>query len=316
MAQTTIPATLPLQWKFPDVIDNTLRSSFRKCETYWMYSSINKIKPNSPSLHLHAGGAFAKGIEETRRAFYERNESSEDAIAIGVNALLTFWGDFYVEDTSNKSCERMVQGLLSYFDQYPLETDSIKPYYNPENESYGIEFSFALPIPDEDGNPLLHPETGDPLLYAGRFDMLGDMQGVLFVTDEKTTGQLGNSWLKQWSLDSQFTGYCWAARQYGLPVAGAVIRGISFLTNGNGHAECIIYRPEWQTDRWLVELRRDVRRMIHAFKTRDISQALDKAICGNYGGCSFSMLCESPTPDAWIPIHYEINQWNPLHKED
>lgn len=313
-----IMAEVPLQRSFPAVIDNTNRSSFRKCETYWQYANINRIKPATPSIHLHAGAAFAKGIETVRRAFWESKASPADALALGIHALITHFGDFVIDEGHNKSCERLCQALISYFDQYPIDADSIQPFHNVEADTYGIEFSFAITIPDDDGSPILHPDSGDPLIYGGKFDMLGVRDNVLFVTDEKTTSQLGNAWLKQWSLDSQFTGYCWAAQQYGYPVAGAIIRGISFLKNGNGHAEAVIFRPQWQIDRWLNELRRDVKRMIELYKNPQlgVSMAIDKSICGNYGGCGYSMLCESPNPESWIPLHYAKNTWNPLAVEE
>lgn len=321
-------AEVPLSRSFPEVIDNTCRSSFRKCEKYWEYANINRIKPATTSIHLHAGAAFAKGIEMTRKAFYAEKRSAEESLAIGVEALIKAYGDFETHEDSPKSCERMVRGLISYFDNYQLEHDYIKPFFSPESNNYGIEFSFAIPIERADGSPILHPDTGNPLLYAGRFDMLGEADreqfpspagcGALFVCDEKTTSQLGDSWRKQWSLDSQFTGYCWAAKSFGFNVAGAVIRGISFLKNGNGHAEALIYRPEWQIARWHAELVRDVDRMIESYKSggETTSMALDKGICGNYGGCAYGLLCESPNPDNWIPLHYAKNTWNPLHKEE
>jgi len=309
------PLEVPLKWHFPEVIDNTARSAFRKCEQYTVYQTFNKIKPATPSIHLHAGAAFARGLEMTRRAFYEDKLDAETALAKGLEALIIFYGDFNAPEDSVKSCERMAQGLISYFNQYPLATDYIKPYYMQHSDAYGIEFSFAIPIEDN-GVPLLHPETGNPILYAGKFDMLAEKEGVLFVEDEKTTSQLGNSWLKQWDLDSQFTGYCWGAKSYGLPVAGAIIRGVSFLKASNGHAEAVIFRPQWQIDRWHKELVRDVKRMLEIYKTREYSMALDKSICGNYGGCSFEMLCTSPNPEQWIPINFVENTWNPLHKEE
>lgn len=322
-----IPAELPLQWSFPEVIDNTCRSSFRKCETYWMYQTINRIKPASPSIHLHAGAAFAKGMEVTRKSFYELGLSADESLVSGINALITAYGDFEPPEGSNKTCEKMTSGLISYFDRYRLGEDFVEPYRVPSSASRGIEFSFSLPIEDEDGKPILHPETGNPILYAGRFDMLGTVvgdaslglaKGTHLIVDEKTTSQLGQSWRAQWALDSQFTGYVWGARSQGLNIIGALIRGISFLKSGHGHEEVVIFRPEWQIERWHRELVRDVKRMLavyHAGKSA-VSQALDKGVCGNYGGCSFNLLCESPNPENWIPIHFAKNTWNPLERGD
>lgn len=322
---TTTELQLPLKRSFPELIDNTCRSAFRKCEKYWYYQNILRIKPAEPSIHLHAGGAFAKGLEIARRSYYEQGMSSEDAIAQGVIAATSFWGDFPEYEHSNKSLSRTLAAIPYYFSVWKLEEDFIRPYVSGTGP-HGIEFSFALPIEDENGNYILHPDTGNPVLYGGRFDMLavvdsdtlpGAGRGTIFVEDEKTTSQLGDSWRKQWNLDSQFTGYCWAARSYGLPVAGAIIRGISFLKNGNGNAEAIVFRPEWQIARWHKELVRDVKRMIELYRQGDddVSMALDKSICQNYGGCSYSILCESPNPDNWIPLHFVENTWNPMDKE-
>ena len=146
---------------------------------------------------------------------------------------------------------------------------------------------------------------------------VGNSNGAVFVCDEKTTSQLGQSWVNQWRLDSQFTGYVYAAKSSGYNVAGAVIRGISILKDKYGHAESVQLRSDWELIRWRREFTRDVKRMIERFNAgqESVSIALDKGVCGNYGGCSFSRLCESPNPDAWIPVEYIKNTWNPLHKE-
>lgn len=318
---------LPLQPSFPEVIDNTCRSAFRKCQTYWWYQNIFKIKPARPSIHLHAGAAFARGLEIARIAYYHDKLSPEDAVAKGVEALITAYGDFDAPPDSTKSCERMVMGLISYFERYPLNEDYLRPYEAPDGD-LGVEFSFSLPIEDESGQPLLHPDTGNPLLYAGKFDMLAvptpgsfpvPVDGsALFICDEKTTSQLGESWRNQWRLDSQFTGYVWGAKSFGFPVVGAVIRGVSFLKSKNDHAEVIIQRADWEIARWKRELVKDVQDMIWLYKSGQdsISMALDKGVCASYGGCAFSTLCESRNPENWIPLHYVKNLWNPLERAD
>ena len=64
---------------------------------------------------------------------------------------------------------------------------------------------------------------------AGRALRFGQMGEGLYIEDDKTTSQLGSSWGAQWDMRSQFTGYAWAARQSGLPIAGIIVRGISIL---------------------------------------------------------------------------------------
>jgi hypothetical protein len=292
---------------FPELIDNTMREAYFVCPTKFWRSFACGLAPIQPSVHLHAGAAFARGLEVTRRAFFEQKLDARTSIGLGIKALLEFYGDFEPPHDSNKTATRMAEALVSYFQQYPLETDYLKPFITPNGQP-AIEFTFAGEIPG-----VQHPVTGNPLLYGGRFDMLAVKDGVLFVDDEKTTSQLGATWAGQWELSSQFTGYCWGAKQHGFPVAGAIIRGISILKNNFGHAQAITYRPQWQIDRWLEQLRRDALRMIESWKTDTWDYALGSA-CSMYGGCAFKLLCTSPNPADWIGTNYTHRIWDPMHK--
>lgn len=296
---------------FPSVIDNTARSQFITCPTKWAYSNCYNIAPKAGSIHLHAGGAFASGLEYTRKAYYDEGLSPAEAIKKGTEQLLAFYGDFECPEHINKTKSRMMEALWEYFSEYPLGKDPVVPLKSASGK-HAIEFTFSVPL------PITHPETGDPLLYAGRFDMLGVHQDTLYAVDEKTTSQLGKSWLDQWDLDSQFTGYCWAAQQYNFPVGGAIIRGISILKDKYGHAQAIIHRPQWQLDRWYENLLWNINDMIMTYERlceqSSIKMALDKAVCAQYGGCSYLSLCKSPTPERWIEIDYSPRNWNPLHK--
>ena len=301
---------MPTPLPFPELIDNSALSSFKKCPKDWYYSSLRAITRVGGNIHLHAGGAYAAGLEHARKAYYDDNLPPDDAIAAGLDAFIRYWGDTDPLHETAKSFDRMFYALLEYFEEYPFETDIIKPHKLATGK-HGIEFTFAIPLPG-----VLHPQTGNPILYGGRFDMLAERDGVVFVEDDKTASQLGAQWSRNWLLDSQFTGYCWAAREYGRPVAGAIIRGISILKNGYGHAQSIVYRPDWQIDRWLETTQHYVKMMIAYWEQGVFPPILDKHSCNSYGGCGYHMLCESPNPEAWVASHYEPRVWNPLAKGD
>lgn len=294
---------------FPELIDNSAISSFRKCPKDWYYSSLRQITGKGGNIHLHAGGAYAAGLEAARRAFYEQHLPEDQAISEGIKALTVYWGEFEAPENSPKTYDRILCAMLEYFAQYPMETDIIKPFINAAGKA-SVEFSFAIPL------EVSHPVTGNPILYGGRFDMLGVRDGVLFVEDDKTASQLGAQWNRNWILDSQFTGYCYAAQRYGFPVAGAIIRGVSILKNGFGHAQAIVYRPDWQLRRWYDNLCLTIEDMISAWKRNVYLLTLDKHACNSYGGCGYSKLCESPEPERWIEFDYEPKHWNPLAKGD
>lgn len=293
--------------KFPEYIDNSMRSAFVKCPENWARAYLSNLEPKGGSIHLVAGKAFARGLEVARRKFFDENETSDMAIVAGIIAMREEFGTFEVpERFTQKGPDNLAKAIVDYFDEYPLEPNPIKPHRLANGKSC-VEFSFALPL------EINHPETGNPLLYAGRFDMLAEYQDTLFAVDEKTASQLGQQWANNWDLDSQFTGYIWAARQYGYPVSGAVIRGVSLLKTGFGHAQHIIYRNDFHFDQWLDNLYDNIENMIRYWNRGWFPKALDKSACNSYGGCSFRKLCSSPNPDAWIAMDYEPRTWSPLN---
>lgn len=298
------------KYQFPILLDNTALSSFKKCPQDWHYSTIRQITRRGGNIHLHFGGAFAAGLEATRRAYYDNDHSEELALKYGIDKALEFWStkaDDMPEGLA-KNADTLIGALFAYFIEYPLASDFLKPYKQADADSSCIEFTFSIPL------DIRHPTTGDPILYGGRFDMLAQRDGVLFVEDDKTASQLGSQWMRNWLLDSQFTGYCWAAHQYGFPVAGAIIRGVSILKNGFGHAQSIVYRPDWQLERWLETTTTLIQQMILMWERNSHYPVLDKHACNSYGGCGFHQLCESPNPESWIAMDFEPRIWSPTSK--
>lgn len=293
---------------FPLAIDSTMLGTFRSCPIKMYRSYIEHWKPGTESVHLVAGGAFAQGIEEARRAFYEQNLDAADAVAIGLEALIRKYGDFECPPDSAKSLERTAGALEFYFSSYPLGTDGANPITFGDGRR-GIEFSFAQPL------PINHPVTGDPLLYTGRADMIAEFAGGVYVFDEKTTSSLGASWSKQWEMRSQFTGYSWAAREAGIPAAGTIIRGVSILKTKFDTQQAITYRSDYEIDRWLEQSCRDIERMIEAWKSDQWDYNLDHT-CAEYGGCGFVQPCKSPDPRAWLEMYFVPRVWDPLARQE
>lgn len=294
---------------FPTVVDSTLVSTFRSCPQKAFRQYFEHWKPGEQSVHLVAGKAFAAGLEVAREAFYVKHESAEDAVAAGVAALWLEYGDFEQPEDSPKGPLRMAGALESYFSQYPLGADGATPHLF-KGARHGIEFSFMEPLPS-----VRHPETGDPLLYSGRADMVCDAFGGLFLYDEKTTSKLGPSWLKQWDHRSQFTSYCWGLRGHGYQPTGIVVRGVSILKDAYGHAQVVTYRAGWEVDRWLQQVERDLLRMIECWQSGYWDYNLDHA-CGEYGGCSFVRVCKSPNPEQWLPVYHHRRRWDPVTRTE
>ena len=293
---------------FPNTFDSTMLGAFRSCPQKMFRTYVQHWKPKSESVHLVAGGAFAKGIEVARKAYYEQGASQEDAVAHGLQALLLAYGDFDCPADSAKSANRMAGALEFYFDNYPLDGASAVPVRFPSGK-LAIEFSFAEPL------DIVHPVTGDPILYTGRADMIAEFCGGNYAVDEKTTSSLGASWGKQWEMRSQFTGYQWAANKVGLNVQGTLVRGVSILKTKYDHLQHVTYRSPYEVDRWLDQTHRDIKRAIAMWEAGYWDFSLDHA-CAEYGGCSMVNVCKSNEPEAWLPMYFTQRVWDPLARRE
>ena len=293
---------------FPTVLDSTLVAAFRSCPRKFYLQYMEHWKPKTLSVHLVAGAAFATGLEKAREAFFVNGMGEEDSLAIGMIALTEAYGDFECPEDSAKSCTRMLGALEYYMSQYPMSTDQARPHRISAEKS-GIEFSFAEPI------DATSPETGDPILYVGRMDMIVDYAGGLFGEDDKTTSSLGASWSKQWDLRSQFTGYTWGCKQAGLPLQGFLVRGVSILKTKYETQQALTYRPQWQLDRWYQQLLRDVDRMKVMWEEGYWDYDLDHA-CTEYSGCVFRQCCLTAEPALWLETGFERRKWDPVTRTE
>lgn len=302
--------------QFPPVLDSTLVNDWRSCNRKGFFSGFRKLKPKGISIDLHAGGAFARGLEATRRAFYEHGQPANQAVEFGVFALLREYGyPQHNKPDTNKTFDRMAGALVAYFDQYPLGSDYLQPALIAGKPA--IEFSFAIPL-DEWG--LFHPETNDPLIFAGRADMVAQYKNSFYIEDEKTCSQLGESWGKKWELRAQFMAYNWAALRMGVDVAGTIVRGICILKNDTKFAEALVRRNDLLLARWEAQTKRDITSMLNHYRwlrdsdftaTDIFNYSLGDA-CESYSGCPYRELCLARDIEPYIAADYEENTWNPL----
>ena len=297
-------STITLPEEFPRAWDSTIHSAWKGCKHKWWRKHVLGLKSKGSSIHLHAGGAFAHAVETVRKAYYAKGFSAEDSVALGIDALARKWGlDPLVTDDHNKSLPNMQYALIKYFDHHQLGVDRLIPHQLSTGPAIEVNFAFPLPIN--------HPDTGEPILYCGRFDMLANDSGLLWVVDEKTTGQLGATWSSKWELRAQFIGYALGAQMYGVKVAGAIVRGIALYKNDVGFAEAIVQRPQWMIDEWIETLYSDINDAINYWKLQKFPKVFDDT-CNAYGGCPFHRLCTTPNPEPFIEAYYEIDHWNPL----
>ena len=104
---------------FPIVVDNSMRETLNRCQkaAYWAYE--RGLRPVGPvSIDLHAGSAFAKGLEAARRAYLSVQTSALDAVDIGVEVAFEAYGDYVQAPTkfpSAKTRARIGGAIAAYF---------------------------------------------------------------------------------------------------------------------------------------------------------------------------------------------------------
>jgi hypothetical protein len=234
--------------------------------------------------------------------------SFDDARCAGISAFIDFWGDFEPQaENEVKTFENVLTAWLEYFDAYPPEEDPFKPFTRTDGGAM-IECTFAIPL------PILHPDTGEPLYYGGRYDMLATSGALNYVQDEKTSKRIDPNWSKLWQMRAQFIGYVWAARQYGFDVYGYVARGIIIHKNDSVHVQAIAGVPQWRIEHWYNQMLRQVQRLVDCYKENYFDFAYGEACFAYFKPCIFMPLCTSDTPENWYPDYVE-RTWDPLKKD-
>lgn len=303
---------------FPEFVDNSMRKELVKCQQAAAYRYELGLRSNKQTrVDLHAGKAFAKGMEVMRRAFYWEGKDEGQALYEGVKALYAAYGDFPTPPDSNKSVDRMAGALTYYVQQRPLSEEPLKPIAMGDKPALEVGFSFSSEV--------LHPVTGLAIQYSGRFDMLAlnEKDNKAWIVDEKTGKSLGDKWANQWQMDSQITGYYVGARRllddhgyHLMEIGGAYINGIAIKKYDYEHVRVAAYREQWEMDRWWAQFNKDLKRWVDASRLNEYDRALDHA-CAYYNNpCDFQVLCKSRNPERVIEGNFYVERWNPLTGEE
>jgi hypothetical protein len=317
------PAELPLH------IDSTMRSCFVSCPQKFLLEFVHGLRPPGLSVDLHAGACFALALEATYRGLWEHKRPFDEALAAAHGLFLEAWGDFSPPPykSTSKTKDRVWEAVESYFATYSPRTDHVQCYFD-ESGKPTFEFTFAIPLEpacdsedyrrvvEDDKIPCfpLHP-SGQPFLYSGRFDLLGNYNGRPCIRDEKTTGRgFTHDWSEHWSLRAQFLGYTWACQQAGIDLDTVVVRGVAIQKTQIQHTEAIKIYSQFLIDQWHEQLRRDLWRLRRAWDEGYFDYNLGET-CTQYGLCQFMPVCSSPPNhrDQWHS-NYVVRHWNPLNK--
>lgn len=315
-----------MQLQLPEYIDSSTLSTWRSCRRKYFWSTLSSLYPMGKSVHLIAGAAIAAGMEAARkRVFSDPNPAGvlvEDMLHSAWPSYCKEWGDYEAPEASPKTALNCFAALAEYLTEFHPGKDTVQPMVRPDGQP-AVEFTFAIPL------EVTHPETGNPFIFVGRFDLLGSINGLPAVVDEKTTSALGSTWVSQWALRGQFMGYIWACQQLGYDVNTAVVRGIAILKRDFKFATVIEQFPQHLIDRWHQMLVRDlieiknayVQLKMHAEEPTWLDEIATNRYpynfadaCSSYGGCAFTSLCAAKDPEPYFS-NYLNYRWDPLAKQ-
>ena len=311
-----IPSSTSLKAELPNYLDSTMITCWRGCQRKFYNEFVLGLRPTGLSVDLHAGGCFALAVETVQRKMWEENLSFDTALLYAEAAFQVAWGDFEIPEfkKTSKTRDRMWEAVLDYFREYPPLTDPCPPYFDASGKPT-FEYTFAIPLTKtHSGREFpMHPITGDPFLWTGRFDMLGNYMGRPTPRDDKTGGSIGSEWTSLWKLRNQFMGYVWACRECGLDTEGVLVRGMGILKTEFKHAE--VYQPFSQDllDRWHEQLCNDIWEIVYSWKTEAWQYDFADNCVTFFKPCMFMDACTSSNPDAWLS-QLEVRRWNPLLK--
>jgi hypothetical protein len=328
--QQLTPDLATITPELPQYIDSTMISCFRSCPQKFYNEFILGLRPKATSIDLHAGAAFATARESFNKNFHKEKVDFSHLVdhthackARAFADFQTYWGDVEAPPKHPKTRENTWLAFERYLESFPPSTDHVQPYFAEGVPTF--EFTFAIPL-DDTFPP--HPETNEPFIYAGRFDMLGSYHTRPCVLDDKTTRSAGDKWAEQWSLRGPFMGYVWACQREGIPLDTVVIRGVVIQKTDIRILEAIKVFPPHLIDRWYAQLRQDILRLVKFWRNHQTVASANPIraheefeynfaeACSAYGNCAFMPLCltQSKNRASWLES-YTVRRWNPVMKD-
>lgn len=318
-------------------VDNSLLSAVARCSTEAVLRHVHGLTSPDERATLRSGSAAHEAL-----AAYLTTGDAETAMATFEREYAA-WSDANVAVDNRLSVTNLRRIMSAWFAAHPL----VSLPFKVEVAEIGFAYPLADPTACTCDCDADAPRGASPaclcdchLVFCGRIDAIGtgDHDHATYVVEWKTTGAISSTWLTGFRMDSQLSGYIWAAQQHiGRPVVGAILGAIEFSKlpvsdrkckdHGVPHSECypahlksqiaIIQRTPKELARW----RKDA---LHwARKYRDLERRysdLNKLHGVVTGGkwnrscawCFAQDFCAVDRPIERIPSMFVEERWDPL----
>ena len=236
---------------------------------------------------------------------------------------------FYDDIGDNRrTISNISESIIAYIDAYDMERYPIweRNADDPKSD-IGIEIPFDIVVTIEWDNAMfpiaidgkrLTSETME-CRFTGKLDGLHWNKDKLIVIENKTGARLDDSWLSQWILSHQITGYCLAATTFtGLHCEHALVSGMR-IPIGKIPAEGIrteyVPRKPIMFEKWANWFVTSIATE-QQWKAEVVNAPMYTHSCNRYfRSCSFLPFCAADSVEEKKQIieEMETDEWNPLH---
>lgn len=340
-----------------EAYDHTKLSNINVCPTWGIlrYSMHKRMPGSSRAMALEAGSASHEAFSAVRwyqlhshqaetktlKAITEKHglrlfgdtrySRMRDVLSDGATHrtnLINFAieslesGEYYddIGDT-RRTISNISESIIAYIDAYDMKRYPIwiRDANDPDSD-VGIEIPFDIVV-----TVTWNEGTGTDLTsqslesrFTGKMDGLHWNKDELITIEEKTGARLDDSWLSQWVLSHQITGYCLAATTFTeLPCNHALVSGMR-IPIGRVPSEGIrreyvprtpIFFEKWAN--WFVTSVQ----MEQYWRDDVVSAPMYTHSCNRYfRACSFLPFCaaDSVEEKKQIVEEMETDEWSPL----
>ena len=336
--------------------DHTKLSAVNTCPTWGIlrYSLHKRMPGSARSMALEAGGAAHEAFAAVRMYQYQafqckgkiqaanlekhglrlfgdvRYQDIRDTFSDGathrtnaINYAITILenSEFYDDIGDNRrTISNISESIIAYVDAYDMERYPI--WIRDEEDidtDIGIEipFNIVVDIVYDNGtnSQLRHLKAR----FTGKLDGLHYNGDDLIIIEEKTGARLDDSWLSQWILSHQITGYCIASTTFtGLDCHHALVSGMRIPIGRNpseGIRREYVPRNTLMFTKWANWFVTSIN-MEQQWRDNVVDAPMYTHSCNRYfRSCSFIPFCAEDSVEGKLGIieEMEFDEWSPLH---
>lgn len=298
--------------------DSTSMGTFKECPRKYYYSIVAGWQPRDMSVHLTFGLHYHAALERYHRLKAKGMDHAQALRATVKQALIDTWDAArqrpWSSDHKYKNRLTLIRTVVWYLNQFG-PNDSIRTVIFADG-SPAVELSFRFQT------NVLGPDA-QPYLICGHLDRLGELGGMIYGNDNKTTSwSLTPEFFEKYSPDNQMSTYSFAGKiVYHEPMRGMIVDAAQVLVTFSRFERGFAPRSEAQLDEWYEDWTYWVKMAEH-FAIRSVNKQGDPAgawpmndkSCSHFGGCPFLSICskDPAVREMWLKANFVHRTWDPL----